>query len=270
MPKCWAVSIFVWALGALALGQQPADLFSKAPPAIDEALRDRISKYMQLQVDGKPRLAEQYVAEDSKDYYYEMQKPRYLSFEIGNVTYSDEFSKAKALITVEMYVRFPGFPNKPMKVPFMTWWKVVDGQWYWYVEPQAAGASPFGKMIPGAAKPDGSAPGPPADPSKAVDIAALQKQVQADKHVVRLKAREGSSDQITISSQFAGTVSLQLQPFDFSGLAAKLEQTELKAGEKTVLSFHFEPGSKAPPHSMLTGVTVQPINSFIAVRIVFE
>jgi len=270
MRKSWAVSVFVWALVALAFGQQPADLFSKAPPAIDEGLRDRISKYMQLQVDGKPRLAEQYVAEDSRDYYYEMQKPRYLSFEIGNITYSDEFTKAKAMITVEMVIHMLGFPNKPMKVPFMTWWKVVDGQWYWYVEPQPVPVTPFGKMTPGPAQPDGGAPGLPADPLKAVDIAALQKQVQADKHVVKLKARESSSDQITISNQFAGTVSLQLQPFDFSGLAAKLEQTELKAGEKTVLSFHFEPGSKAPPHSMLTGVKVQPINSFIAVRIVFE
>jgi len=52
-----ALSGFVCVLLARALGQQPADLFTKAPPAIDEALRDRISKYFQLQVDGNPRLA---------------------------------------------------------------------------------------------------------------------------------------------------------------------------------------------------------------------
>ncbi|MBZ5592732.1 MAG: hypothetical protein LAP39_10885 [Acidobacteriia bacterium] len=270
MSKSWLVSVFFWAIVASAFGQQPADLFSKAPPAIDEALRDRISKYMQLQVDGKPRLAEQYVAEDSKDYYYEMQKPRYLSFEIGSITYSDEFTKAKAMITVEMYVQMPNFPNKPMKVPFMTWWKVVDGQWYWYVDPQAAKSTPFGEMNPGPAKPDGSAPELPRDASKAVNIVSLQKQVHADKRAVRLKAREASSDQITISSQFAGTVSLQLQPTEFPGLSVKLDQTELKAGEKAVLSFHFEPGANVPRHSLLTGITVQPINSLIAVRILFE
>ena len=270
MRKSWSVSVFVWAFAAQAFGQQPADLFTKAPPAIDEALRDRISKYMQLQVDGKPRLAEQYVAEDSKDYYYEMQKPRYLSFEIGNITYSDEFTKAKALITVEMYVHMPNFPNKPMKVPFMTWWKVVDGQWYWYVEPQAARVTPFGKMNPGPAKPEGAASEVPPDPSKAINVGSLQKQVRADKRTARLKAREASSDQITISSHFAGTVSLQLQPIDFPGLAVKLDRTELKTGEKAMLSFQFEPGAKAPPHSLLTGITVQPINSLIALRVLFE
>ena len=105
--KVSAASILVSAVVAGALGQQPADLFTKAPPAIDEALRDRISKFFQCQVDGKPRQAEQYVAEESKDYYYEMQKPRYLSFEIRNISYSDEFTKAKAMIAVEMTVNIP-------------------------------------------------------------------------------------------------------------------------------------------------------------------
>jgi hypothetical protein len=270
MRNTWLVSVFVCALAAQAFGQQPADLFSKAPPAIDEALRDRISKYMQLQVDGKPRLAEQYVAEDSKDYYYEMRKPRYLSFAIGNITYSDEFTKAKAMITVEMYVDMIGLQGKPMKVPFMTWWKVADGQWYWYVEPQAANVTPFGKMNPGPVKPDGAPPALPPDPRKAINVGALQKQVRADKRTARLKVREASSDQITISSEFAGTVSLQLQPIDFPGLAVKLDRTELKTGEKAVLSFHFEPGANVPRHSLLTGITVQPINSLIALRVLFE
>jgi hypothetical protein len=49
-----------------------------------------------------------------------MQKPRYLSYEIRSISYSDEFTKAKAMIAVEMTVNLPGFQNKPMKVPFMT------------------------------------------------------------------------------------------------------------------------------------------------------
>lgn len=164
--KVLGVSIFVWALAVRALGQQPADLFTKAPPAIDEALRDRISKFFQLQVDGKPRQAEQYVAEESKDYYYEMQKPKYLSFEIRSISYSDEFTKAKAMIAVEMIVNMPGFQNKPMKIPFMTWWKVADGQWFWYVDPDASRITPFGKMNPGASKSDAPQAGGPPDMSK--------------------------------------------------------------------------------------------------------
>jgi len=253
-----------------ALGQQPADLFTKAPPAIDEALRDRISKYFQLQVDGKPRQAEQYVAEDSKDYYYEMQKPRYLSFEIRSISYSDEFTKAKVMIAVEMMVNLPNFQNKPMKIPFMTWWKVADGQWFWYVEPQAARMTPFGKMNPGAGKADGAAAGGTPDMSKTPDILSLWKQVTADKQSVQLKAHEASSDRVTISSQLPGTVSLQFQPPEAPGLVVKLERTELKAGEKAVMSFDFKPGENAPQSPLTVNVLVQPINSVISVRVVFQ
>ncbi len=268
--KVLAACIFVFVLVARAWGQQPADLFSKAPPAIDEALRDRISKFFQLQVDGKPRQAEQYVAEDSKDYYYEMQKPRYLGFEIRSISYSDEFTKAKAMVAVEMIVNMPGFQNKPMKIPFMTWWKVADGQWSWYVEPDTSRITPFGKMNPGASKSDGTQAGGPPDMSKTPDILSLWKQVRADKQDVQLKAHEASSDQVTISSQLPGMASLQLQSPDVPGLVVKLDRTGLKAGEKAVLSFDFKPGKNAPRSPLAVNVLVQPINSVISVRVVFQ
>ncbi|HXA04230.1 MAG TPA: hypothetical protein VNY30_05305 [Bryobacteraceae bacterium] len=268
--KVLAFSSFVCVLLTGASGQQPADLFTKAPPAIDEALRDRISKFFQLQVDGKPRQAEQYVAEDSKDYYYEMQKPRYLSYEIRSISYSDEFTKAKAMIAVEMIINIPQFQNKPMKIPFMTLWKVVDGQWFWYVQPEASLITPFGKMNPGPGKPGEAQAGGPPDMSKTPDILSLWKQVSADKQGVQLKAHEASSDRVTISSQLAGTVSLQFQPPDVPGLVVKLDRTELKAGEKAVLSFDFKPGENAPRSPLVVNVLVQPINSVISVRAVFE
>ena len=268
--KVLAFSSFVCVLLTGASGQQPADLFTKAPPAIDEALRDRISKFFQLQVDGKPRQAEQYVAEDSKDYYYEMQKPRYLSYEIRSISYSDEFTKAKAMIAVEMIINIPQFQNKPMKIPFMTLWKVVDGQWFWYVQPEASLITPFGKMNPGPGKPGEAQAGGPPDMSKTPDILSLWKQVSADKQGVQLKAHEASSDRVTISSQLAGTVSLQFQPPDVPGLVVKLDRTELKAGEKAVLSFDFKPGENAPRSPLVVNVLVQPINSVISVRVVFQ
>jgi hypothetical protein len=268
--KVSAVSILVSVLVAGVLGQQPADLFTKAPPAIDEALRDRISKFYQLQVDGKPRQAEQYVAEESKDYYYEMQKPRYLGFEIRSISYSDEFTKAKAMIVVEMIVNLPQFQNKAMKIPFMTWWKVVDGQWFWYVDPDTSRTTPFGKMSPGASKSDGAQAGGPPDMSKGPDVLSLWKQVHTDKQSVQLKAHEASSDRVTISSQVPGMVSLQLQASDVPGLVVKLDRTELKAGEKAVLSFDFTPGKDAPRSSLAVNIMVQPINSVIGVRVVFQ
>src|SRR3984893_18862048 len=98
-----------------ALAQTPADLFAKAPPDVDEALRARISKFYQAHVDGKPRRAEEMVAEDSKDYFYGRKKPKSLSFEIGKIEYSKDFTEARAIVVVETYVPVLGFGNKPMK-----------------------------------------------------------------------------------------------------------------------------------------------------------
>jgi hypothetical protein len=157
-----------------------------------------------------------------------------------------------------------------MKIPFMTLWKVVDGQWFWYADPDASRMTPFGKMNPGPSKSDGAQAGGTPDMSKAPDILALWKQVQADKQSVQLKAHEASSERVTISSQLPGLVSLQLQAIDVPGLAVKLDRTELKPGEKAVLSFDFKPGEKAPRSPLAVKVLVQPINSVIGVRVVFQ
>jgi len=129
-----------------ALAQNAADVFSKAPPDVDDALRARITKFYQAQVEGKGRRAEELVAEDSKDVFYNMGKPKMLSFEIRDITYSENFTKAKAMILVEMYVPMPGFAGKPMKVPGSTTWKIENGLWCWYIDPDLVNATPFGKM----------------------------------------------------------------------------------------------------------------------------
>ena len=106
---------FLSALGAVCLfGQAATDLFQKAPPAVDEALRARISKFFQAHIDGKFRQAEVLVAEDSKDFFYSANKPKYLGFEIKEIAYSENFTKAKATVVTQMIVMVPGFVGKPL------------------------------------------------------------------------------------------------------------------------------------------------------------
>ena len=56
----------------------------------------------------------------------------------------------------------PGFMGKPMKVPVPSTWKLVDGTWYWYVDPESLRMTPFGKLNPGS--PGESAPRPQPSP----------------------------------------------------------------------------------------------------------
>ncbi|MBM3775494.1 MAG: hypothetical protein FJW37_10065, partial [Acidobacteria bacterium] len=53
---------------AVAAAQAPSDLFEKAPPEIDRALRERAARFYQAHVDGQFRKAEALIVEDSKDF----------------------------------------------------------------------------------------------------------------------------------------------------------------------------------------------------------
>ncbi len=248
-------------------GQNPADLFKKAPPDVDEALRARISKFYQAQVDGHPRQSEQYVAEDSKDYFFEMRKPRILAFEIRQIDYTDNFTKATVITFAQLYVKFPGFDKKPLSMPVKTLWKVVDGQWYWYIDPETVNDTPFGKSSSSgpATAPGGTIP----DISQGPSPEALYQQVRADKQNVRLKSGVASSDQVTISSRLPGTITLRLQASDIPGVEIKLDRTQLKHGESATLAFHAEPRPGVSRRPFTAVVVVVPINLAIPIHAAF-
>src|SRR5262249_9883193 len=154
------------------------------PPEVDQALRERITRFYQAHVDRKLiRQADQYVAEDSKDFFYEANKPTYLEFHIDKITYSDDFTKAKAIVNCKMFVMMPGFTDKPMTVPSPSTWKIENGQWVWYVDQKLGRETPFGRMKPAEGAP--SAAGVPSLAS-GPDIQALWKSVRADKSSVSL------------------------------------------------------------------------------------
>src|SRR4051794_9122395 len=70
----------------------------KPPQDVDDALRARITKFYDLHVASKFRQAEQLVAEESKDDFYVLSKPELKAFKIGNIEYSEKFTKAKVVI----------------------------------------------------------------------------------------------------------------------------------------------------------------------------
>ena len=180
----------MFALAASLLAQKPADLFTKAPPEVDEALRARVAKFYQAHMDGKPRRAEELVAEDTKDQFYNARKPAYLSFQIIKIDYTDNFTKATVTTLVETIIAALGFTDKPVKVPLPSFWKLENGQWWWYIDPEKVNMTPFGKMgvapgtstAPNAALPDGG---------KGPDVAAVVNQVRADKTARRVQSRRG-------------------------------------------------------------------------------
>jgi hypothetical protein len=131
-------------------------VFQKAPPGVEEALRARLALFYQCQMDGTFRKAEQYVAEDSKDRYYNASHQRYFSFTIVRIEFSEDFSKAELTAVSDVDLRFQGrVIRAPM--PFGATWKLENGQWCWYVKTYKPGEvqkTPFGDVITQDAKPE--------------------------------------------------------------------------------------------------------------------
>ena len=239
-------------LATAAFAQDPADLFNRAPAEVDQALRARITEFFHYHVTGEHRKAEELVAEDTKDYFYDGNKPRYISFEIGKIDYSDGYTKAKALVTVKMPVMLPGFNGKVMDIPSPSYWKLIDGKWYWYLDTSMRNASPFGEMKPGPPSADGA----PSRPVIAATMHELFSQVKVDKAAV--EAKVGSPDQIVITNGMVGPISLTVQG-KIDGIEAAFDHAEVKPGEKATLTVKATDGAKTgvlTVHVEQTGQTI--------------
>jgi hypothetical protein len=263
MSRC----ILLAALAGHLLAQQATDLFSKAPPDVDTALRVRIGKFYQAHVDGKPRLAEEFVAEESKDQFYNSKKPKYLSFEILKLDYSENFTKATVTTLVETFVPMVGFANKPMKLPLLSFWKIENQQWCWYLDLEKMSITPFGKM--------GTSPGPapnapPPDLSKGPDVNAVMRQVTADKTSVVFKRGEASTGEVTITNSMPGSVTVALPDQPLPGIDVSLPVKQLKAGQKAAVVIRYTPLQNPPKGPLTVHVEVQPINRLIPIQIQFQ
>ncbi len=212
MHKLLRIAPVLLFASGLAMAQEAANLFEKAPPDVDQALRARIAKFYQAFVDGKFRLADALVAEESKDVFFAAEKKRYRSCETGNITYSDNFTKAKAVVTCDTDYFMMG-RQIPIKLPISSQWKLIDGEWFWYVTPpseQETYNSPFGPIK----RPhdERAAGDPAAAPIMTRDPAAVLAQVANGVHIDRtsldFNTTTSSRQEIVIKNTMPGDVTV--------------------------------------------------------------
>jgi hypothetical protein len=243
---------------AWAQGNNP---FNRPPAEVDEALRARVSDFFKYHVTGEYRKAEALVAEDTKDYFYDHNKPKYLSFEIGKIEYSANFTRAKAVVLCETRLNAPGFGNRVFKVPVPSAWKLEDGKWYWWVEPENINLTPFGKMTPGPEPKSGAAaPGPPSVANMPTSPDFLFEQVRLDKKALALAPE--SSDVITIHNTAPGVMEVLILQRP-GGVEAKLSKSSLNSGEKATLT--VTAGKEMQPGELR--LQVDPIGMTVVVPI---
>jgi hypothetical protein len=246
---------------ASCFAQNAEELFNRPPAEVDQALRARMNAFYGYHISGEARKAEALVAEDTKDYFYNNNKPAYTHCDVQRIVYSDNFTRAKAVVLCGQWVLVPGFEGKPMNVPIPSTWKIEDGKWVWYVSQQQRRASPFGQMTPGGAPtnagPDGVAPAFPPIPTTPDFLYDL---VKVDKRDVELK--RGESAQVTISNTAPGVMNLEVLG-KLAGVEAKLDNLSMKANEKAVLT--LKAGDDAQSGSLQ--IFVRPIEQSIPINV---
>src|SRR5580765_5760529 len=217
-------------IASYAFAQQN-DPFKPKPPAdVDAALRGRVQEFFDLHVKGQFRKAEELVAEDTKEFFYTRNKPKYLNCELSRIDYTDNFTKANAVMVCEQYIMMPGFADHPMKVPTPSAWKIENGKWVWWVDQDALRNTPWGRMTPGAFPEKGAPPAPPSFASIPTNADFLFKQIQLDRNSVSLKV--GEKVEIVITNTAPGVMSLSLPAGGPKEIEAKLDKLNLMAGAK--------------------------------------
>jgi hypothetical protein len=247
-------------LCGIVFAQTTQNPFDKPPADVDGALRARVTEYYDLHVAGKYRQAEQLVAEESKDTFYSSGKPDIKEFRLGEISYSEEYKKAKVTVVAKTPMAFMGSGVKTMTLPFPSYWKVEQGKWCWYVPNDPERMTPFGKINPKTGEMAKNSE--PSSLFKPVDLATVSGAVKADRLSIKMGAPE---EKVTLTNSLPGVVMLGLSEKVFPGVDVKLDKTELKTGESAVLTVTAKPSERKT--RLMIGVVVKPTNQVIQIEV---
>lgn len=212
--------------------QEAPNIFEKAPPDVDAALRARVTQFYQYEIEGKFRAADQLVAEDAKDAYFEAEKVRFKTCDIVKITYSENFTKANVLNSCKADFFFHGIKTLATR-PISSLWKIQNGEWFWYTVPVTEVETPFGKMKAGPETGNGGGPVIPGNPAAmAQDIL---KAVKIDRTSFEINSAQSSRQEFHVKNGMPGGIQLSVDAPGVPGLTIKPVKTELGAGEETAV-----------------------------------
>lgn len=250
---------------AQAFAESPTAVFEKAPPQVENPLRERIAKFFEAHIAGKFRLAEQVVHEDSQEIFYNSQKQKYIGYEIVKIVYSDNFSKASVITAVELDWVTTRLGKVRVKPPMKTLWKMDNGQWWWYAEPQKDWETPFGRMTPG------KDPDKAAVPKWTLDPSAVLNQVKVSKTEIKLVSHEKSEDFAEITNGMPGNLTLELEKKSYApGLEISLSKTALAQGETARVAFRYDPPDKTLKTTQTVAVKAVETNQVYTFTVTFK
>jgi hypothetical protein len=232
---------------ATALAQEePRNLFEKAPPDVEKALKARVATFYQLFVDGKFRQAEALVAEDSKDVFFAAEKKKYKSCDQGSIAYSDNFTKAKAVVSCDTNYFAMGRQIE-VKLPITSLWKLQEGEWFWYVIPPSQLTeynTPFGPAKRPQEEAGDTPPAPAPMVRPMISPEQLMKAVQADRDSLDFNSAKSSQQEVHLKNTLPGNVTLTAST-GIAGVSVKPSKAEIPSGAELTFVIAFDPQDPA-------------------------
>jgi hypothetical protein len=231
---------------------------------VDSALRARVSAFYDLLVKHQYRKAEELIAPESRDIYYEREKPRYLKFEVTSIKYSEEFTRADVVVTAKQPVT-GGLILTPMDVALPGIWRLLEGAWYWYI-PKMNVLDLVRSMAGGAsAEPDGKTAAPPAMPGAANLPAGMGRpeaipmmgvgEATAPHFSLNRESvvlAPSTTEKVTITNDSSAPMTLFILG-KVPGIETTFDRPLIQPGEKAVLSLQAAAAAKSG--TLLIGVT---------------
>jgi len=257
-------------------GQTETAASQQAPPDVEKALRDRVTQYYQDCVEHKFREAENLLAEESKDYFYNHEKPNYKGFEIQSIKWSDDFKQANVFVflTVDMHlqnVTIPGHPTQESE------WKLVDGQWFMHIiTPQEKFVMPFGAVVKLDPEPQPGAPVNQDEVNKFSKANIKERAteillgVKPDRGTVVLDSTSPGETTVHISNGTPSIVGLELVDPHMTGLSVKMDKTRLKPTEEATLTLRWKPKDKIAKPTAFIHVRTIPSGQDVPIRVDFS
>jgi len=256
----------------------PLLLLAQAPgqAEAEQALRARVTEFLQYHVDGNFRKAYDMVATDTQEDYFNTGKIQIKGFTIDDVQFSDNFTKASIRTTISRNMNVAG-QDFPVLMPSITTWKIENNKWVWYKVASKTPDTPFGPgALPSAL---GIAPTASADPALPKDFndktiadaaRSILQQVSVDKNEVTLASDKVSEAKVVLHNGMTGSVQAEVSVPQIPGLTAKLEQSIVRAAGNVTLLLRYEPGGqRAPSAPANVQLTVQPLDQVFVIRVNF-
>ena len=268
-----AVSLLLIAgLAPILRGQSPTDIFEKAPPGVEDALRERVTGFYKTWMEGKFRAGEKFVAEDAQEFYYQMQKQKFESCEIIRIKYERDFNDAIVTVSCKGKWNISG-QDLNTTLAHTDFWSIEKDLWVWTVKPVKSMETPFGTSnygnIEGSPKLFNADTGLPKD-FKGLGVAILN-QVSVDKQAVQLSSFEKSTAVVTVKNGINGFVDVRADADNAPpGLTLAFDKTKIPANGEARLTLTYDPkDNKAAKAGATVRITIEQMSRVFPVAVTF-